>query len=155
RPLRAPVPSLPFTPFVDMACPCLLVAAGPPSGAGYANRSGIGMAKTCEVCKQPYPDELESCPHCVGVKTMKVDDLAMMAEVLGLAAPPQPMHVDPPSDVGLKKEQREQRPPQSQVGDVNQMAAWLFNQGQGPRPPAPPLMPEPPPDAAFLDSGEP
>ncbi len=113
------------------------------------------MAKTCEVCKQSYPDELPSCPHCAAVKTMKADDLSMMAEMLGLSVPPpQPLQVDPPSDVGMGKPTQPPRPVSS--NDINQMAAWLFNQGQGPRPfvPPPPPTPEPPPYAAFFDSGE-
>jgi TolA-binding protein len=104
------------------------------------------MAKTCEVCQRPYPDELAACPNCGSTKTMSADELAMMAELLGIEKPAAPIPVDPPSDVNLSEEERRKRPPKP--GDVGQMASWLFREGQqGPRPGQPARPPEPPPAA--------
>ena len=120
------------------------------------------MAKTCEVCQRPYPDELAACPNCGSAKTMTADELAMMAEMLGLDKRPAPIQVDPPSDVNLTDEERKKRPPKA--GDVGQMASWLFDKGQGPPksapsgppapPPAAPSPPPPPPLRGIFDPAE-
>src|SRR5262249_36964070 len=100
---------------------------------------------------------------CGSTKTMSADELAMMAELLGIEKPAAPIPVDPPSDVNLTEDERRKRPPKP--GDVGLMASWLFREGQqGPRqgqparhpapPPAAPPPPAPPPVPSIFTPGE-